>query len=102
MSRINKVGALVVPLLFAATVSFAEVHVNVYVPTRPPVAIIETRPIAPARGYVWIPGYHRWDGRAYVWVGGRWDEPPRGHRRWAAGQWRHHRNGWYWSEGRWR
>jgi hypothetical protein len=24
-----------------------------------------------------LPGYHNWDGHAYVWVPGRWEVPPR-------------------------
>jgi hypothetical protein len=102
MSRIQ-VGALVGPLLLAATLSYAEVHVNLYVPTGPPVAIVETRPASPGAGYVWVGGYHRWDGNAYAWERGHWDQPPTGHRAWAAGRWQHHpKNGWYWTDGRWR
>jgi WXXGXW repeat (2 copies) len=98
-----KVGALAGPLLLVATLSFAEVHVNVYVPTRPPVLVVESRPAAPSRGHVWIAGYHRWEGGAYQWTPGRWEQPPHGHSRWVAGRWRHHsQNGWYWTEGHWR
>jgi WXXGXW repeat (2 copies) len=98
-----KIGAFVGPMLLAATLSSAEVHVNVYVPTRPPALIVETHPVAPAAGYVWVPGYHRWDGGAYLWVGGRWELPPQGHTRWVSGSWRHHKtHGWYWTDGHWR
>ncbi|MEP6995021.1 MAG: hypothetical protein ABI968_10910 [Acidobacteriota bacterium] len=64
--------------------------------------VSEVRVVAPGPNFVWIPGYHRWDGAAYVWVAGRWDRAPRAHARWVAGRWRHHRNGWFWVEGRWK
>ncbi len=76
---------------------------RVYVRIGPPAAIAETRAVAPGPRHVWIAGYHRWDGRAYVWVPGRWELPPEHHTAWVAGHWVHHRhNGWYWVEGHWR
>ena len=76
----------------------AEVVVNV----RPPALIVERRPLAPSRNHVWIAGYHRWDGRAYIWEPGRWDLPPRPHAVWVAPRWQHRRDGWLFVEGRWR
>ena len=74
----------------------------VYVPSRPPLGMRETIVVSPGPGYVWIPGYHRWDRGNYVWVQGRWDRPPRTHARWVPGRWRHNRHGWFWVEGHWR
>ena len=75
----------------------------VYVRIGPPAPIVERRVVAPGPGYVWIPGYHVWNGRAYVWRGGRWDRPPRAGARWVAPRWVHNRrNGWYLVEGHWR
>lgn len=76
--------------------------VRVYVKVPPPPLIVETAPVAPSPRHVWIGGYHRWDGRAYVWNPGRYEIPPRRHTRWVAGHWAQHRNGHYWVEGRWR
>ena len=77
--------------------------VRVYVNVRPPAPIVEVRPVAPGPLHVWIPGYHRWDGHAHVWVTGRWDLPPAHYRTWVGGHWVHHpHNGWYWVEGHWR
>jgi hypothetical protein len=76
---------------------------RVYVRIGPPAPIVETRVVAPSPHHVWIAGYHRWDGQAYVWVPGRWDLPPVHHHAWVAGHWaHHHQNGWYWVEGHWR
>jgi hypothetical protein len=78
--------------------AFAEVVVRV----RPPAAVVERRVVAPGPGYVWIAGYHRWDGAAYAWVPGRWELPPRRHARWVAHRWVHGHGGWTFVEGRWR
>ena len=75
---------------------------RVYVRVGPPAPIIETRVVAPGPGYVWIPGYHVWDGRAYVWRPGRWDRGPRASAHWVAPRWVHDRHGWYLVEGHWR
>jgi hypothetical protein len=75
----------------------------VYVKIAPPAPIVETRVVAPGPGYVWVGGYHRWDGAAYVWVPGRWAQPPRPHAVWVGGRWVHHgHHGWYWKEGHWK
>ena len=88
-------------LMVTGALSFADTHV--YVRLRPPVAVREVRPARPAAGYVWIPGYHRRDGDAYVWTNGRWEQPPRRRAHWVSGQWRHNRqHGYYWTDGRWR
>jgi len=64
---------------------------------------VETRVVAPSRRHIWIAGYHRWDGNAYVWVPGRWELPPAHRRAWVRGHWVHERrNGWYWVDGHWR
>jgi hypothetical protein len=75
---------------------------DVVVKVRPPRAVIEHRSPAPSRRHVWIRGYQRWDGRAYVWEPGRWEAPPRAHARWIGPRWTHRRGGWAFREGRWR
>ena len=75
---------------------------RVYVSIAPPAPIAEVRVVAPGPGYVWVGGFHRWDGRAYAWVPGRWALPPHGHAAWVAGHWKHHAHGWYWVDGHWK
>ena len=95
-------GALALAGLTLAAVP-AGAATRLYVRIGPPVAIVETRPVAPGPRHVWIAGYHRWDGGAYVWVPGRWELPPAHRAGWVPGHWVHHRrNGWYWVEGHWR
>ena len=78
-------------------------HRNVvYVPVAPPPLVVENRAVAPGPGFVWIRGYHVWNGNAYVWTPGRWERVPNGRRDWVPGHWVHARHGWYWVEGHWR
>jgi len=81
----------------------AQANTRVYVRIGPPAAIVETRTVAPGPHHIWIAGFHRWDGQAYIWVPGRWELPPAKYRDWVPGHWVHHRhNGYYWVEGHWR
>jgi len=89
-------------LVFAGGLAFSAAMAEVVVRVAPPVAVVETRGMAPGPGYVWINGYHRWDGNAYAWNAGRWELPPRRHARWVAHRWVHRRGGYVMVEGRWR
>src|SRR4029453_12974737 len=75
---------------------------RVYVKVAPPAPIAEVRVVAPGPGYVWVGGFHRWDGKAYAWVPGRWALPPRAGVVWVPGHWKKHAHGWYWVEGHWK
>jgi hypothetical protein len=75
-----------------------EVIVNI----RPPAPIHETIVARPGPGYVWTPGYYRWDGGHHVWVAGAWVMPPHPGARWVAHRWVRRGNGWVFVEGRWR
>jgi hypothetical protein len=68
----------------------------------PPPPRHEFVPVAPGPGYVWVPGFHQYDGRAYAWVPGHYVLPPRPHARWVPGHWVEHRGGYVWREGHWR
>ncbi len=58
------VGGLSLPVISQAGVAL-DINVG------PPAPIVEAPPPPPAAvGYVWTPGYHRWDGARYVWVPG--------------------------------
>jgi hypothetical protein len=75
---------------------------DVVVKVAPPAAIVETRGAAPSPQHVWIAGYHRWDGKAYVWTPGRWEVPPRPHAVWVAPRWVHKGDGYVFVDGRWK
>jgi hypothetical protein len=88
------VGLLVVPITEAKT--------RVYVRISPPIAVVEHPTPRPHANYVWQPGYHRWDGRAYVWSAGQWAKPPYRNAHWVEGRWaRDGRRGNYWVPGHW-
>jgi len=82
--------------------SAASAAAQVVVQVRPPRPIVERRGPAPGRGYVWVPGYQRWNGRGYVWAPGQWQRPPRAHAHWVQGRWVRHGHGWEFREGYWR
>jgi hypothetical protein len=74
---------------------------RLYVQVGPPRPLLEVRAVAPGPGYVWLQGYHRWDGRTYVWVPGYWQIAPRPRAVWVPGHWERDRRGWYFIDGRW-
>ncbi len=85
-------------VLLGASAVYAEVVVRV----APPAAIVETRPAAPGAGYVWVPGYHQWDGARYNWTAGTWVQAPHPGARWVAHRWVRRHGGWVLVEGHWR
>jgi YXWGXW repeat-containing protein len=91
------VAGILACALFAAP-SFAQVVVRI----GPPPVVVERPGPPPRAGYVWVPGYHRWDGARYVWVPGRYAYPPRPRAVWVPGRWDHRHDGWVYREGRWR
>src|SRR5262245_37593952 len=100
MNRYLSFIAFAAALLFVAPAPRAATRVSVRI--GPPAPIVETRSGAPGPHHVWIAGYHRWDGRAYVWVPGRWELPPAHYHAWVPGHWVHHqKHGWYWADGHW-
>jgi hypothetical protein len=68
----------------------------------PPPRPVEVVPVAPHRDWVWVPGYHRWDGHGYVWVAGRYRRPPHRGAVWMEGSWREERGGHVWHAGYWK
>ena len=54
----------------------------------------------PRAGYVWAPGYWRWDGGQHVWIEGRWLPERRGYR-WVPDRWDERGGRWYFEEGHW-
>ena len=98
MVRKKLLGSLFAGLLLVGSLSAAEVIIRV----APPRPLVEQRVVSPCRGYVWIGGYHRWEGRSYVGVPGRWELPPRPHARWVAHTYVRRGDGWAYREGHWR
>ena len=94
-------GAIRIALLALAVwpgVTLAQVVVRV----APPVAVVEHPGPAPGPTYVWVGGYHRWDGHRYVWVPGHYVVPPRAGGVWVPAHWVARNGGWVFVEGHWR
>ena len=70
-------------------------------PPPPPPPEQEAVPPAPGAEFVWIGGFHRWDGHRYVWVRGRDEHRPHPNARYRAAHWEAHGRGHVWVEGRW-
>jgi hypothetical protein len=90
--------AVLLALILLPAASYAQVIVRI----APPAPIVERRPPPPEPGFVWIAGYHNWDGNRYVWVPGRWDRPPHRGAHWVAHKWSHRGDHWELVEGHWR
>jgi WXXGXW repeat (2 copies) len=87
------VAALALPMIGEA---------QVYVHPAPPPIRREVVPVTPYAGGVWIPGRWRWNGRAYIWVGGYYRHAPRPAAVWIPGHWAQRPGGWVWVNGHWR
>jgi len=85
---------------FMVPTSQAQAGVFVGVQVAPPAPVYE--PLPPPRvGWVWAPGYWRWNGYRHVWIGGRYIRARPGYRyyppRWEhgpRGDWRFREYGW--------
>ncbi len=88
--------------MLAGLLAGSALAADVVIRVAPPRPIVEERIARPGPRHVWIGGYHRWDGRAYVWVPGRWELPPGRRGRWVEHRWVRRHGGWVFVEGRWR
>ena len=81
--------------------SMAYSNVSVVIRTAPPAPLYERIP-PPRYGYVWAPGYWRWDpyARRHVWVVGRWMPARRGYY-YRPPRWEHYGPGWRFHDGYW-
>lgn len=94
----NRILAKLLLVVALAGTASAEIVVRI----GPPRSVVQRRPPAPGRGYVWIPGYQNWNGRSHEWTQGRWEQPPRRNAHWERHRWQKRNGGWVLVEGRWR
>lgn len=94
----KSVLAILLALTLLPVASFAQVRIVI----APPPPVVERRPPPPERGFVWIDGYHHWEGDHYVWTPGRWDRPPHRGAHWVAHRWVRRHGEWILIEGHWR
>ena len=72
-------AALCIALGFGAAPVTALADTRVVVRVAPPAMQVEEVPAA-RRGYLWAPGYWRWQNRQHVWSKGHWERERRGQR----------------------
>lgn len=94
------IGLTFVGTTYAPPAAAAQVSVGIGVRVGPPPPRFERVP-PPRRGYVWAPGYWRWDGHRHIWATGRWVQVRPGYR-YAPAHWVHGRHGWHFRGGHWR
>jgi hypothetical protein len=73
-------------------------YISLNINTAPPPPRYERVVVRP--GYVWAPGYWRWDGRRHVWVEGYWIRERPGYV-WVGPRWEQYGGGWRFSAGYW-
>ena len=95
-------AAVLAGLLVTPHTVLADAKVRMYVPAPPPNPRAEVIGVAPSGRHGWVGGFHRWDGKNYVWVPGHWTVRPRARVKWSPGHWERDHRGWYWIEGAWR
>jgi hypothetical protein len=89
-------------LVFIGALALGTAAAEIVVRIAPPRVHVEKRGRAPSRNHVWISGYQRWDGNAYSWNQGRWEQRPQRNSRWVSHRWVHQRNGYVLVDGHWR
>ena len=102
MEDINPVKKIILSALLALCMAPAALMAQVVVRVEPPAPIVEAHDRPPHEGWVWIDGYHRWNGHRYVWVHGHWARPPHPGAVWVAHRWEQREGGWVLIEGHWR
>jgi len=95
-------AALAAAMVFGVSApAQAQVGVGVYIGRTPPPLRYEQRGPMPGPGYMWTDGYWGNQGGRYVWVGGRWQQPPYEGAYWNHPHYDHYQQGWQYHEGRW-
>ena len=67
-----------------------------------PAYVAPPPPPGPPERYVLERAHWHWDGRAYVWVPGRWVVRQVGFHEYVPGHWVPRRGHWFWEPAHWR
>jgi hypothetical protein len=89
-------------LAFAAALTFSVATAEIAIQIRPPRNVSERRSQRPSRNHVWVSGYQNWNGNAYAWSPGRWEQPPQPGNRWVAPRYTRQGQSWTLVQGYWR
>jgi hypothetical protein len=84
-------------LMGSAAPAFAAAGIEIAVAPPPPRVVV----VPPPRpGFVWAPGYYRWDGHRHVWVDGHFIRERRGSH-WVPERWDEHHGRYHFVPGHW-
>jgi hypothetical protein len=94
----------VTSLLLTAALTVPANASQIFVRVAPPRPVVERVVPRPGVHYVWVGGFYRWSGRAYVWMPGHWVYPPRPAAVWVPAHWQFipARRGYVFVAGYWR
>lgn len=95
---------LLFAFLFAAALPLeSHAAISVAINIAPPPLPVYVQPVIPAPGYLWTPGYWRWnpDEADYYWVPGTWIAPPYVGALWTPGYWGWGGGSYLWHGGYW-
>jgi hypothetical protein len=88
-------------LALCALASFHPAHaaIGIDINVAPPEPRVIVAP-PPRAGFVWAPGYWRWNGHAHVWHDGYWVRARRGYH-WVPDTWANNGGRYHYSRGHW-
>ncbi|HUH93032.1 MAG TPA: YXWGXW repeat-containing protein [Casimicrobiaceae bacterium] len=92
------IGTLLV-LSAGSMAGFVQARSYIDIQVGPPPDRVEQVP-PPRPGYVWAPGYWRWDHGHHVWAEGHWMHDRPGHH-WQRDRWVHNGDHWRFEAGHW-
>ena len=84
-------------LIGSVAPAFCAVGIEIQVAPPPPRVIVAP---PPRPGFVWAPGYYRWDGHRHVWVDGHFMRERRGWH-WVPEHWDEHHGRYHFAPGHW-
>ena len=77
----------------------AQAAIGIDIDVAPPAPRVIVAP-PPRVGFVWAPGYWRWNGHAHVWHDGYWVRERRGYH-WVADGWESRGGHYHYNRGHW-
>jgi hypothetical protein len=92
-------GACLIASPHGVSIASAEPVVDVRI--APPAPRVEVVPERPSPHHFWVHGYWGWNGRAHVWVPGRYEVERRGYE-YRESHWEGAHGHWHFREGGWR
>jgi hypothetical protein len=85
------------------TACASQAYVAYRVPAPPPAPyVVGAVGYAPGPGFVWVDGFWDLRGGRWIWAGGEWRRPPRGHGVWVRSYWEPRGRSWRFHRGYWR